>query len=480
MRSSYTVTLFSKPPQRESAPSGYVVSIALHVFIFAVILASVHKVRVVEKEFVNRKGAVRLLNMRVSDASARWYPPTNMLRHSAAAARHAASASGSTGQSKIPQAPRISANFATKRPAPQTLIQPEVPPDQQLLPKIPMPQALVWTSGEIKKQKIVTPKPQPAGEVHVKPSLARPNTELNPAEVSLSTIPFETKAPMPVPGRTTPVKVNGPTPAKQIPQTASIETEQVSPARVISLSDQKLVDGTAALAVVNQVAQADSEGSPTLGQAANGTQTGIDKTGSGEAGAGAGRGPGDAGNGVDRGVAKNGGTGAGSAEGSSIAGTDNIPSEAMGDEHIKLPPTGKFGMVVVGAEPEEDYPETAGLWTGRMVYTVYLQTDTSQNWILQYSLLRSLQQKSEEKRRPDAPYPFDMMRPNLISQDVVLVHGFVNESGRFEKLSIAYPPAYAQSALLLRALKQWEFRPAMNEGQPTMVEVLLIIPGEAD
>ena len=71
MRSSYTVTLFSKPPQRESAPSGYVVSIALHCFIFAVILASVHKVRVVEKEFANRKDAVRLLNMRESDASAR-------------------------------------------------------------------------------------------------------------------------------------------------------------------------------------------------------------------------------------------------------------------------------------------------------------------------------------------------------------------------------------------------------------------------
>lgn len=479
MRSSYTVTLFSKPPQRESAPSGYVVSIALHVFIFAVILASVHKVRVVEKEFTNRKGAVRLLNMRETDASARWYPPTTMLRHSAAAARHAASAGGSTGQSKMPQAPRISSNFATKRPAPQTLIQPEVPPDQQLLPKIPVPQALVWTAGEIKKPKIVTPKPQPAGEVHVKPSLAKPNTELNPAEVSLSTIPFETKAPMPVPGRTTPVKVNGPTPAKQIPQTASIETEQVSPARVISLSDQKLVDGTAALAVVNQVSQADSEGSPTLGQAANGSQIATGNAGSGQAGAGSGRGPSDAGNGANSGMAQNGGSGADPTEGYSVAGTD-IPSEAMGDEHIKLSPTGKFGMVVVGAEPEEEYPETAGLWTGRMVYTVYLQTDTEQNWILQYSLLRSLQQKSEGRRRPDAPWPYDMMRPNLMSQDVVLVHGFVNESGRFEKLSIAYPPAYAQSALLLRALKQWEFRPAMNEGQPAIVEVLLIIPGEAE
>jgi hypothetical protein len=34
--------------------------------------------------------------------------------------------------------------------------------------------------------------------------------------------------------------------------------------------------------------------------------------------------------------------------------------------------------------------------------------------------------------------------------------------------------------MLLRSLKRWEFRPAMIQGQPAAVEVLLIIPGEAD
>lgn len=479
MRSSYTVTLFSKPPQRQSAPSGYVVSVALHAFIFAVLLASMHKVRVVEKELANRKDAVRLLNMRETDASSRWYPPARLLRHSQASVQHVASRGGSAGTSKIPQAPRISANFETKIPAPQTMIQPEVPPDQRVLPQIPLPQAMVWTAGPIKRPKIVTPPPQPSGEILVKPSLARPNHELAPAEVSLSTIPFETKAPMPVPGTTIPVKVNGATPAKQTPETASKETDQVSPARVISLSQQKLEIGTAALPVVNQISQADTSGSPTLGQAASGTETGTDNSGTGEAGTGAGHGPADAGKGADKGAEQDAGNGS-PAEGYSIAGGDNAPDNGMAEEHIRLPKTGQYGMVVVGAEPQEDYPETAGLWSGRMVYTVYLQTDTSQNWILQYSLLRSMQEKSQNMRRPDAPWPYDMMRPNLGSQDVVLVHGFVNESGRFEQLSIAYPPAFPNSALLLRALKQWEFRPAMNQGQPATVEVLLIIPGEEE
>jgi hypothetical protein len=53
----------------------------------------------------------------------------------------------------------------------------------------------------------------------------------------------------------------------------------------------------------------------------------------------------------------------------------------------------------------------------------------------------------------------------------------VNTDGRFEQLTVAYPPGFAETNLLLHALKQWTFRPAMSEGQPATVEVLLIIPG---
>jgi hypothetical protein len=38
----------------------------------------------------------------------------------------------------------------------------------------------------------------------------------------------------------------------------------------------------------------------------------------------------------------------------------------------------------------------------------------------------------------------------------------------------------AEASFLLHALQQWQFRPATQNGQPTPVEVLLIIPSETE
>jgi hypothetical protein len=372
------------------------------------------------------------------------------------------------------------------------MIQPEVPPDQQVLPKIPIPQAMVWTSGEIARRKIVPPTPQTPGAIPVKPSLEKPNKELNLAEMPLTSMPYVTQAPMPVPATTSPVKMAGPVPAKQLPQTMSPDTDKATAARVISLSQQKLQQGTAALPVVNEIEEAEASGTPTLGQSDGVSVIGDDRADSQQDGAGAGHGAGSGGDRAD-GIAVDDGSSGGSVGdsggGYSIAGdSENNPDSPMGEgespaEHILLPKSGQYGMVVVGASPEESYSQTANLWTGRLVYTVYLQTETAQNWILQYSLLHpigSSNSGSSDPGRPDAPWPYDMMRPNLGYKDIVLVHGFVSAAGRFEQLSVAYPPKFARTAMLLHALKLWEFRPAMNQGQPAAVEVLLIIPGEAD
>jgi hypothetical protein len=60
----------------------------------------------------------------------------------------------------------------------------------------------------------------------------------------------------------------------------------------------------------------------------------------------------------------------------------------------------------------------------------------------------------------------------------VMVHGFVNESGHFEKLSVVFPTdlGYARQQLVLGALQQWQFRAGTSEGQVAKLEVLLIIP----
>lgn len=476
MRSSYPISLFSAPPRRESGPSGFIVSMVVHGCIFAMLLVSMTHVRVIQR-IANRNYMVRLLDVQESLASARYYPQANAMRHAQSAAPHSSSAGGKAGMAKFYPQARISRNFDTPKPAPQTMIQPEVPPDQQVLQQIPLPQAIAWTAAPIAKPKIVPPAPKPPGAIPVKPSLEKPNQELKPAEIALSSMPYVTPAPMPVPGTTSPVKVEAAVPAKEIPQTASKDTSQVTLARVISMSQQKLDQGTAALPVVNEIAESDASGSPMPGQPGGLSPSGSDKTDSRMNGSGAGHGAGDTGNNSDGAAVHEGSYGGASGPGFTVdtgtgaeSGTGTAPAE-----HIVLPKSGQFEMVAVGASPEEDYPETASLWAGRIVYSVYLQTETNHNWIMQYSLPR---QAGDDpgSGHPTAPWPYDMMRPNLKYKDIVLVHGFVNTEGRFEQLSVAYPPQFSQADFLLRALKKWVFRPAMNEGQPAMVEVLLIIP----
>ena len=268
-------------------------------------------------------------------------------------------------------------------------------PEQRTLPQIPVPQAIVWTAGEVAQRKIVPPKPQPPSAIHVKPRLNPPNHEMNPSDVALTSTPFVTQELMPAPSTTSPVNVNGQQPGAQLPVTASRSNGPLTPARVISTSDIKLQDGTAALPVINEIAQSDSAGSPLIGELGAQSTPGVDKSDSREDGVGIGHGgnhSGDNGGGV---IVDN-GSSRGNRPRRRFAGRGihhryrvrATQYRRRGDAHIVLPKDGQYGMVVVGASPEEDYPETADMWSGRLVYSVYLQTNTAQNWILQYSLPR--------------------------------------------------------------------------------------------
>jgi hypothetical protein len=150
---------------------------------------------------------------------------------------------------------------------------------------------------------------------------------------------------------------------------------------------------------------------------------------------------------------------------------------------ITLPKDGQFGAVVVGASLEDQFPEMAGVWSGRVAYTVYLHVGLARSWILQYSLPRPVEAaEGGNVAHLEAPWPYNIVRPNLergaIDADALMVHGFVNQAGRFETLSIVFPPEFAQAVFVLKSLEQWQFRPAAQNGEITRVEVLLIIPEE--
>src|SRR6185503_2088329 len=123
-------------------------------------------------------------------AKYQWYPQHSTVHAHAAAARRSLSAGGTRGLAPKVRLQRVSRNFETPKPAPQTLIQPQVMPEQQVLPQIPVPQAIVWTAGEVTQKKIVPPKPQPPSAIHVKPKLNIPNHEINPSDVALTSTPF--------------------------------------------------------------------------------------------------------------------------------------------------------------------------------------------------------------------------------------------------------------------------------------------------
>lgn len=150
-------------------------------------------------------------------------------------------------------------------------------------------------------------------------------------------------------------------------------------------------------------------------------------------------------------------------------------------EHLLLPKDGRFSMVVVGSSLQEEYPETARIWANRIPYTAYMHVGLNKSWILQYSATRAAELAGAGRvERMNAPWPYDIMRPNLYARDLhakaLIVHGVLNQAGRLESLAIASPSGFRYASFVLRMLSEWQFRPALQNGQATPVEVLLIIP----
>jgi hypothetical protein len=240
-------------------------------------------------------------------------------------------------------------------------------------------------------------------------------------------------------------------------------------------------NGTAILPPVNETVAHASPGVVAPGPASEYPHAGSGNSNSRGSGIGAGQDEGEAGqlnagagkrNGTNRGLGRNGLSGAGSG--------DQLTTDL-----ITLPQDGQFGAVVVGATLEEKYPEAARVWSGRMAYTVYLHVGLAKSWILQYSLPSAADAAAAGNiSRLEAPWPYNIVRPNLahdaMNADALMVHGFVNQAGRFELLAVAFPPEFEQEEFVLDALRQWQFRPAAQNGQSERVEVVLIIPEELE
>jgi hypothetical protein len=502
MRSSQIITLFAEesPPRR--APSTYLLSILMHCLGFALLLAGLRRPSLISDHPVIHRFTVRLLEpdrirpQRMRSGGGGGAPSASSNES------HALAPGGNTApESYVP--PQISQLL----PGKQTLVQPDAPPDLQLPKEVEIPALTMWSSEYSPAKKIVPPPPQEATSADVRPTFVKPNKEPVLADVNVSSTDFVTETPSLPSSTTAPLFVREPKPVKQIPEMTSASLDQPTPARVISSSDVRS-QSPVIIPLANQSLPTASSGplSPLRPEMSAGD--GNRNAASNQHGTGMGANSGDR---TDKaatgtGSVANNGTGTGSGQGTQAGsgkgpavGSGSVPtvgsklasgvSSDAGAEpnvtRITVPRDGQFGVVVVGPSLSEEYPETVEIWNGRLVYSVYLHVGLHKNWILQYSLPRTEEAaKAGNATRPEAPWPYDMLRPSLASEDfnsdAIMVHGFVNLAGRFERLTVVFPPEFAQAKFLLEALNQWQFRAARQNGQPAAVEVLLIIPEELE
>jgi hypothetical protein len=468
------MTLFSKQPRLTQPSYSFIASILLHstalgLISFGILCAPKVSPAVPATRYAMRHLDLHTLEpqMRQSADSAIEYPRWH------SGSPQLPSGSGPSVTPTVLRALALAAHGA------QTLLQPDILKPLPLAIKIPAPTVMIWNARNAPAKTIAAPMPEKPPSADVRPSILLPNEEQSLAEISLKTANLAAqKLPMQA-GTATPVVAQYAKFSPPAPVTTTQGSAQPTSATVISLSDLHMKDGALTLPPVNEIASSNSPGESAAGQAKGSSQAGHGSPASkSEAPAAAGKsGKAGAGKGADKAA---GGAVDPSESAASAAGGRGAPG--LGSQpaatHITLPKNGQFGAVVVGSPMAEEYPETSGLWSGRMAYTVYLHVGQAKSWILQYSLPRAAE--AGGSARIAAPWPYNIVTPNLaagtIDADALILHGFVNQAGRFEDLAIAFPPQFPQARFVLDSLAKWQFRPAAQNGQKVKVEVVLIIP----
>lgn len=387
----------------------------------------------------------------------------------------------------------------------QTLIQPDAP-KSVLLPELtPIPFVAVWAAKlPTLSPKISTPVQQVAVP-NQHPKIATPNQEVTASDINLASTPFKSPVPMPQATTQTPVAA----PENKTPPVSALAVSSAAgsaePARVISLSDLHLKNGTVTIPLANtsvmpsttdamtmarsnkdaKGGQANTPG-PSNPEARSGPATERAGTPGGSPNPSAHSGAGDSkgGNsGASGSKAVGPGAGGSKAGGAAVGESGDGDSGASDNARIRYPKDGQFGVVIVGNNLANEYPEAAELWNGRMIYTVYVHVGSGKSWILQYAPVRNLaSDKVAGVTKPDAPWPYELVRPALTWADgdseTVMMHGFVTDAGRLERLELLLPTGFPQEQIIQHALKLWQFRPAQQNGEAISVEVLLIIPSQ--
>jgi hypothetical protein len=378
--------------------------------------------------------------------------------------------------------------MATRVAATQTVLQAELPPDLPPQVEKRLPQLLFWDAETAKPpDRPIDPgnltKRLEAPKLNSIPRLDPPNAEALTADVAV-TAAASTNTDRAIalsPATTMPLRLLEP--SKEPDGPTSIDPFTGHPIHVLALSPDPapLTDALKALFIPagNQFARL--PGAPPL--------FGIPGMGGGNAG---GRGASGTGEMADDAASE---AGPGPAElvhslpgGGRLFGMLSPPGLNGTPLRVVHPSNGVFDVVVVQSSASETFPERADALSGRPIYTVYLQVGAPKEWILQYCVPNMAGPMQSGNivalGNPDsvgAPYPTVTVRPPedwSHGTDYLLVHGFLDESGRFREMKIlqSSQPRSPTTDALLQYLAYWEFRPALQDGHPVKVEVILAVP----
>lgn len=494
MSSPYTQSLFS---ERSDFGRGSTTPVAASAVLHVLLIAAAWFVVAYRPPFIRVTAEHYKVRELVLDIPDEARLPPKIRNPASTPGAHAPASAG-----KPSQTPPALQEVAQAKPGPQTLIQPDVQNPVTLAQQIPVPQVVVWKPSSVPLKKITPPPPQPPVSAEAKPSVELPNDEQTLSDVNLASSIHLTPKPLLTASTTSPVTVHAPQQPQRPPMTSSHSSAQPTPAAILSLSNLRMREGVAILPPVNESVVVKAPG--TLGgqgkaPAAPGKDNSSPNPGQGGASSGPGGNPKNPASASGAGnapafkvsgpglMASNGNKSPGpepvpvSGAGTKADSLDNLDSNQPSTTAVSQPKDGHFSSTVFGDQIEDKYPEVADVWNGRVTYTVYLHVGLSHSWVMQYSVPRTGDDSAGSPvSHLEAPWPYDIVRPNLspgaIDADALMIHGFVNESGRFEKLSVVFPQSFPQAQFVLAALEKWQFRPAQQDGQSARVEVLLIIP----
>jgi hypothetical protein len=404
--------------------------------------------------------------------------------------------------------PRVKIISNPKRPDNfhQTIIQPAAPRNLKLLEDVQLPDLVVIPTASVAP---VAPKPIPLPQLAISPPkelppLAMPTVAQTPrprptpaAVIPLPTAPLqalnEALAPPSPPASQPAPKTPGPQ-----PQTAGIQAS----GKLLSLSiNPGPLKNVLALPLGNRlgafsVSQSGShQGSPG---GSPGSRGGSRSQGSGPGGDVS----------ISTGPGGNGGGGVGSAN---IGGTFSISGGVAGASAFiggTLPPLDadaliypvntvvrlRKGALVVSAGPAGGGGlGVYGVLECGRIFTIYLPM-TPRNWILQYCAPQSdppavpatnvVEIRMDSPLSPPAPArQFDFHRPALRSDLVarmVILHGTIQKDGSVGGLRLLRGVQDRINQAAMAAFAHWKFSPALRQGKPVAVEILVGIPVAAE